>query len=118
MVNSSYPTHFNIMKQKYRLTKINKVENPRAETANSVEEYRKSLDFRSGYDLSPSIDYYVEGTLVDVPTLGQCLEIERTNRNGVEVYGIMSTTRIKAFEQMDGFIELRTENSVYRLEKI
>jgi hypothetical protein len=106
------------MKQKYRLTKINKVENPLAETANSVDEYRESLDLWNGYELSPSIDYYVEGTLVDVPTLGQCLEIERTNRNGVEVYGIMSTTKIKAFEQMDGYIELRTENSIYRLEKI
>jgi hypothetical protein len=104
------------MKQKYRLTKINKVENFLAETANSVDEYRNSLD--DGEELSPSIDYYVEGTLIDVPTLGQCLEIERTNRNGVEVYGIMSTTRIKEFEQMDGYIELRTENSIYRLEEI
>ena len=104
------------MKQKYRLTKINKVKNPLAETANSVDEYRNSLD--GSIELSPSIDYYVEGTLIDVPTLGQCLEIERTNRNGVEVYGVMSTTRIKAFEQMDGYIELKTENSVYRLEEI
>jgi hypothetical protein len=104
------------MRQKYRLTKINKVKNPLAETASSVEEYRNSLD--DDVELSPSIDYYVEGFLLNVPILGQCLEIERTNRNGVEVQGIMSTTKIMAFEKMDGYIELRTENSIYRLEEI
>ena len=104
------------MKQKYRLTKINKVENPIAKTASSVDEYRNSLD--ESEELSPSIDYYVEGTLLTEPTIGQSLEIERTNRNGVEIYGVMSTTRIKSIEQMDGYIELRTENSVYRLEEL
>lgn len=104
------------MKKKYRLTKINKVENPIAKTASSVDEYRNSLD--GSEELSPSIDYYVEGTLLTELAIGQSLEIERTNRNGVEIYGVMSTTRIKSIEQMDGYIELRTENSVYRLEEL
>jgi hypothetical protein len=104
--------------QKYRLTKINKVDNPLAETAETVEEYRESLSFWTGYGFSPSIDYYVEGYLLTEPKVGEALEFDRTNRNGKEVRGIMFTTEIQSVNDLGTHIEFTTRNSVYKLEKI
>jgi hypothetical protein len=104
--------------QRYRLTKINKVEQPLTETASTVEEYRDSHSYWWVDGRSPSIDYYVEGTLLSEPITGTPLIIHRDNRNGVEVDGIMMTTNIQGFEKKDGYIELTTQNSVYILEEI
>jgi hypothetical protein len=101
--------------QKYRLTKINKVNDPLVESASSVDEYRSNL-FTKEY--SPNIEYWVEGYILANPKIGECFRLDRHNRNGIEVRGLMTTTKIQEISEMDSYTELKTLNSIYKLEKI
>jgi hypothetical protein len=104
----------------YKITKIKIVENPLAETAKSVEDYRESLlsDFLSPSmnvnHLSPSIDYWVIGEILQQPIVGKSLIMDRWIRNGVPARGRFQTTEItELFE--GGF---KTMNSVYKIEEV
>ena len=65
----------------YRLTKIKASDNAKYSPAENIEIYRKSL--MVGKESSPPIDYYVEGYLTHSLKIGDCLLIDRINRNGV-----------------------------------
>lgn len=95
---------------KIKLTKINKVDNPRYPTPKSVDY----SDGKYNGNVSLPIDYWVEGTTLFEPTVGKCLIINRTSRNGEPIRGIMQTSRIQKITE-DGF---ETCNSIYKLEKL
>lgn len=108
--------------QRYRLTKLSSCTNPVAPSAGSMDEYRKSLNaMRLQDQLSPSVDYWVEGTLLDdrLPKIGSSISIIRDIRNGLKCSGIMTTTTLTAIEEYkDGSYRLTTQNSVYLLDPV
>jgi hypothetical protein len=111
------------MKQeRYRLTKLSPCTNPVVPSAGSMDEYRKSLDAARPQDqLSPSVDYWIEGTLLNRETLkvGEYVSIARDTRNGVRMPGIMTTTNLtEIIKYDDGSYRLTTQNSVYLLEPV
>jgi len=67
--------------QKFKLTKINKVDDPLVESASNVDEYRENLLTK---EYSPNIEYWVEGYILANPKVGECLRIDRHNRIGIE----------------------------------
>lgn len=105
-----------------KLTKINiNPENKEITHAESVEEYR--IDQERGtwgefFDgKSPPIDYWILGELMRPPQVGRGLLIDRTNRNGVEVRGVMMTSAVKKIDKEDGVTYITTANSLYKLEE-
>ena len=108
--------------QRYRLTKLSPCTNPVAPSAGSMDEYRKSLNaVRLQDQLSPNIDYWVEGTLLDdrLPKIGSSISIIRDIRNGLKWSGTMTTTVLTEIaEHQDGSYRLTTQNSVYLLEPV
>jgi len=100
----------------YRLTKIKASDNAKYSPAENVEIYRKSLML--GKELSPPIDYYVEGYLTHSLKVGDCLLIDRINRNGVASYGYMRTSSITHIAYAYKETLVTTKNSIYRLEEV
>jgi hypothetical protein len=100
--------------QRYRLTKTNSVPEARAATAETVEQYREKIF--SKYSFSPPVDYYVEGSPISAPKVGESFVMARDNRNGVRVEGIMTTTTVTSIEDFEDFLIFTTRNSVYKLE--
>jgi hypothetical protein len=100
--------------QRYRLTKTNSVPESRAATAETIEEYREKIF--SKYSVSPPVDYYVEGSPITVPKVGESFVMARDNRNGVRVDGIMTTSTVASIEDFEDFLVFTTRNSVYKLE--
>ena len=103
------------MTKKYRLTKLSPCEDPLFGSADDIEEYRKA------FELSPPVDYYVEGVIYDVgPKVGQPLVIIRDNRNGVKCSGIMRTSHIVEISQHEDGVSqiLETQNSIYILKPL
>lgn len=100
----------------YRLTKIKASNDAKYSPAENVETYRKSLLI--GKELSPPIDYYVEGHLIHSLNVGDCLLIDRINRNGIDVKGYMRTSPITHIEYAYKETFITTENSIYKLEEI
>jgi len=105
---------FFINMQRYRLTKTNSVPEARAATAETVEQYREKIF--SKYSFSPPVDYYVEGSPISAPKVGESFVMARDNRNGVRVEGIMTTTTVTSIEDFEDFLIFTTRNSVYKLE--
>lgn len=95
-----------------KLTKLKEVENPRHGSASSVEEYRASLE--AEVNLSPNVDYWVIGEPINELKVGDAFYLSRFNRNGVEVFGIMSTSIVQKITE-NGF---ETMNSVYLIEQV
>ena len=79
--------------------------------APSMNEY---VVGRSNGNVSLPVDYWIEGYLTDLPTVGRSVLVNRTNRNGVEVSGIFKTSTVTEITD-DGF---KTLNSVYKLEYV
>lgn len=95
---------------KIKLTKINKVENPRYPTPDSVDY----SDGKHNGEVSLPINYWVEGTPMFEPEVGECFIVDRTSRNGKPIRGIMQTSRVQKITE-DGF---ETCNSIYKLERL
>ena len=104
------------MKERYRLTKIKECENPTVKAAKTPAEYRALLHTEN--ELSPSVDYYVEGYPINVPKVGEGFLIYRDNRNGIKIDGILSTSTVKEIHDFGDYVELTTNNSVYILTKL
>lgn len=104
------------MNDRYRLTKIKECENPVVKAAQTPSEYRASL--HTGDELSPSVDYYVEGFPVSNPKVGEGFVFWRNNRNGVKIDGVMSTSTVNQIHDFGDYMELTTNNSVYILTKL
>lgn len=100
--------------QLYRLTKLASSKNPAAKSAASIDEYR------SAQDLSPPVEYYVEGYPYTMPRVNNSLVFVRNNRNGVKVQGVMTTSIINKIYLAEDAVSqiLETNNSVYILTKI
>jgi len=103
----------------YKITKIKGVENPIAQTAKSVDDYRESLltsmlspSLESNH-LSPSVDYWILGEIIEGPEVGKPLVVDRWMRNGILNRGVFYTSKITKITE-DGF---ETMNSVYKMEK-
>ena len=102
----------------FKITKLKAVENPRCRTADTHDEYRKSVVdslFRLNDDhLSPSIDYWVIGDIIRWPEVGQTVLMDRKIRNGVIVEGMFETTIVTELI-LGGF---KTLNSEYIIEGV
>lgn len=106
-----------------KLTKINvNPENKEVSHASSVEEYR--IDQERGTwgqffeGKSPPIDYWVIGKLIEPIEIGKGVMVDRTNRNGVEVRGVMMTSVVKKIDKEEGATYITTANSLYKLEEL
>jgi len=102
------------MKQgiKVRLTKFAAVDKPEFPTS-KAKDYVYG-DFNVG--VSIPIDYWVEGTLLADITNGNVVQIDRINRNGVEIRGLFHSSLVQSFDEKTGTI--KTLNSVYKIEEI
>jgi len=102
----------------HKLTKLKAVDNPQAPTADTHDEYRESvvsgLFNYNDTALSPNVEYWVIGKINSEPEVGKCFSMDRYIRNGTEVRGMFSSTKITKITE-DGF---ETMNSVYKLEKV
>jgi len=99
--------------QKYRATKINISPEAVSASAQSAEEYWHGDD-----NLSPPIDYYVEGVPMAAPKVGESFMMLRDNRNGIRVTGIFTTSKVIKIDELSDCIIVTTNNSIYKLEKI
>jgi hypothetical protein len=100
----------------YRLTKIGIAENPDSESAICIKEYRDKLLTES--EMSPCIDYYVEGTIYTQPKKGESLIFYRHSRNGVKVDGVMTTSVVTDITHENCHTLFTTHNSIYKLEEL
>lgn len=104
---------------KVKITKLAEAEQALAETARSIDEYRKTLFDKYGF--SPPVDYWVEGVLSSDLSVGETLTMNRSNRNGIIVDGLFSTTQITDHidsEVLGNYSLFKTRNSIYKIEKI
>jgi hypothetical protein len=76
--------------------------------ARSVEEHNMGESNNNGESSIP-IEYNVEGYLLYEIQVGKKVFIDRTKRNGVEVRGLLTTSRVT--EVGDKYF--KTQNSVY-----
>ena len=102
----------------HKLTKLKAVENPQAKTSSNHDEYRESvvsgLHRIDDNHLSPNVDYWVVGKIINPPSIGEGLIMDRWVRNGQLTRGRFTTSKIKCITE-DGF---ETMNSVYKMEKV
>lgn len=92
-------------------------EDPFCQTAETHNEYRESItgaNHLTNKELSPNVDYWVEGEIIEGPTVGESLLMKRKIRNGIEVDGYFSTSPITKITA-DGF---HTMNSEYKVEEV
>ena len=99
--------------QLYKITKLSAVKNPVVQSAQSVDEYRESLHT---YDetLSPNVDYWMIGELISGPVLGESVILQRSNRNGIEMPGVFTSSIVTKITEA-GF---ETMNSNYKMEAL
>ena len=93
---------------KVRITKLAPSYKPVVETANNIEQ------FQGGNYVSPPVNYWVEGTIIRGFAEGECLELTRYVKNGVESLGYFNTSRIEKIHWDLGKFE--TRNSIYKFE--
>jgi hypothetical protein len=98
------------MKQYVRLTKIKASENPEYATPH-WNAYKHGFLNKA---TSIPVDYWVEGYLIKPIKVGEYAAIDRRIRNGEEVSGFMTTSRIL---EINGDI-FETLNSIYKIEYI
>ena len=75
--------------------------------ARSMEEH--NMGKPNGNNTSIPIEYNLEGNLIYDIKVGEGVIVERTKRNGVDAYGIFTTSRVT--EVGDKYF--KTQNSVY-----
>jgi hypothetical protein len=99
-----------IMNKKVKISKLSKAENALYD-APPIHDYVMGED---NGNVSLPIDYWLEGFLTEELAVGKPIVVSRTNRNGVEIGGIFTTSTVTEITK-DGF---KTLNSVYKLEYI
>jgi hypothetical protein len=102
----------------YKVTKLKALDEALFPTAESHDEYRKSVVsslFKASDDhLSPNVDYWTIGEILRGPNIGESLIMDRWMRNGELIRGTFKTSRITKITE-DGF---ETQNSVYKMEEV
>lgn len=97
-----------------QVTKVGVVDDPSHDTP-TWDEY-KSGD-TSGK--SVPVHYTVKGFLLNELEPGAFMNIDRYERNGHQIHGVMRTSRIQEVVYPDdGTVMLKTHNSVYEVETI
>ncbi len=91
-----------------KITKLAPSYHPVVMTAGDIEE------FQGGAYVSPPVDYCVEGYIIRGFAEGECLELTRYVKNGVESFGYFNTSRIEKIHWDLGKFE--TQNSIYKFE--
>lgn len=102
---------------KIRLMKLSAVENPMVPTPDVLLDDFTPGSYNNGLHSVP-VDYTIEGFLCGDIEIDKPLSVRRTMRNGVRMFGHLTTSYIKAIIPSDNGLVLETENSVYRLEWI
>lgn len=98
------------MQLKVKISKI-------AHLEDAIHDAPPIHDYVAGEDngnVSLPVEYYLEGIMPEEPTVGKSLTVIRTSRNGIEIGGLFTTSRVTEVTK-DGF---KTLNSVYKLEYI
>lgn len=103
---------------KFKLKKINRSEDPLYETS---EDWSIETNGWTNKTLSPWIGYEVEGYGRELPLAGKSFCMNRTKRNGEEVFGIFHTSivmdvKFNMTSEDSPFWTIQTLNSIYRLE--
>jgi hypothetical protein len=102
----------------HKITKLKASDEARFPTAETHDEYRKSVEnsvFSYSDDhLSPNVDYWTIGDILRGPTIGESLIMDRWMRNGQLIRGTFKTSRVTKITE-DGF---ETQNSVYKIEEV
>jgi hypothetical protein len=97
----------------HKITKLKEVDGANYPAAPSHDEYRdglQSLDDK----FSPNVDYWIIGELIQPPSIGHYVVVDRWVRNGVAIRGVFHSSLVTKITE-DGF---ETQNSVYRLEEV
>jgi len=94
--------------KKVKITKLGAVENPVVPTPN-FNQYKPGED---NGDVSLPTEYWLEGYLLNEPTVGSSVLVQRTSRNGVECSGSFFTSKVTEITDY-GF---KTQNSIYRVD--
>ena len=86
--------------KKYTLTKIT-----------SISEVGRNSDIHDGY--------WAEGKLADIPSVGEKLMIYRDSNsvNPDGKYGIFYSSPVQDLNHQENSIEIKTQNSIYKLEE-
>lgn len=95
---------------KARLKKLKSVENPYYPTADGATYIPGALNANG--QVSPPVDYEVEGNILYPIEIGKPVIMDRQKRNGVVARGIFQTSKVVKIEEN----LLYTYNSVYELE--
>ncbi len=105
-----------------KLTKIDINPNSGVEHASTVEEYRIDQERGSWGQFfegkSPPVDYYVIGEPLLPLEEGKMFAIDRHDRNGVKVRGVMHTSPVQKIEEDGNVLFITTANSLYKLEHV
>ena len=94
--------------KKVKITKLGAVENPVYPTPN-YNEYKQGED---NGNVSLPVEYWLEGYLLNEPTVGSSVLVQRTSRNGVNCVGSFFTSKVTKITDT-GF---ETQNSVYQVD--
>lgn len=93
------------------LQKVAAAESPLARTPLAEEFVPGGINI----GVSVPIDYEVQGVLMEDVTVGCCLSLFRTHRNGVQSEGVMSTSPIVSIDTDGEYMRISTANSIYHL---
>jgi hypothetical protein len=98
----------------HKITKLKAVENASFPTASTTAEYRATLNEESPKELSPNVDYWIIGEIIQSPVVGESMIVDRWNRNGVICRGIFQTSKIVEITETG----IKTQNSEYKIEEV
>lgn len=63
--------------------------------------------------------YTIKGYHEKMPVVGEVFTIERYERNGERIWGVLTTSIVNHVTEFDsGVVQFQTRNSIYRLKKI
>ena len=94
--------------KKVKITKLGAVENPAYPTPN----YNEYIQGSDNGNVSLPTEYWLEGYLMNEPTVGSSVLVNRTSRNGVNCGGTFFTSKVTKITDT-GF---ETQNSVYQVD--
>jgi hypothetical protein len=100
--------------QRVRVKKVGAVEQPLCETPD-WDSYVLGVE---NPDVSLPIEYEIEGTPLNEPTVGESYRVLRYVRNGVKTLGGFSTSIVKRISTDGNRTILETCNSIYIVENI
>jgi len=98
--------------QNVKIKKVNTVDVPVCPTP----EWRDYILGEDNGDVSPPLEYTIEGIEMSSPVVGEGYRVLRTNRNGVKKLGLFSTSIVKKITSIENDTIIETTNSVYMIK--